>query len=288
MEKERKEKKALVTSRVLFYTVLDKIYVVVFAIYFIIGLVSGLFIRNKTVANVLEYYVLFLVVATLVALLFNWFYKCAIKSMLCITEDEVYKEAYAPLKRSETSIPLSKITSVTTFNFLWIFRSIIIFQYHQLPVIFFTWTNQEFKNKFDELVNGRKEDIKNEFENKNMISFINKKHYKLIGVVIGGVVAMFVLIAIVLSFIDPSKQVAGTYVNGSNEVTLGKDSTCNLSNVDNIKSCTWSYDKNTNIVSVNYTYEIKYLSTAKEYERSLSYTYNNKTLTNGSMVYTRK
>ena len=174
MEKERKQKKALVTSRVLFYTILDKIYVVAFAIYFIVGLVSGLLQKNKSILGVIEYYVLFLVVVTVVALLFNWFYKCAIKTMLCITEDEVYKEAYAPLKRSETSIPLSKITSVTTFNFLWIFRSIIIFQYHQMPVIFFTWNNQEFKDKFDELVNGRKEDIANEFEDKNFISFIDK------------------------------------------------------------------------------------------------------------------
>ena len=127
MEKERKQKKALVTSRVLFYTILDKIYVVAFAIYFIVGLVSGLLQKNKSILGVIEYYVLFLVVATVVALLFNWFYKCAIKTMLCITEDEVYKEAYAPLKRSEMSIPLNKITSVTTFNFFWIFRSIIIF-----------------------------------------------------------------------------------------------------------------------------------------------------------------
>lgn len=288
MEKERKQKKALVTSRVLFYTILDKIYVVAFAIYFIVGLVSGLLQKNKSILGVIEYYVLFLVVATVVALLFNWFYKCAIKTMLCITEDEVYKEAYAPLKRSEISIPLSKITSVTTFNFLWIFRSIIIFQYHQIPVIFFTWNNQEFKDKFDELVNGRKEDIANEFEDKNIISFIDKKHYKLVGAVICGLVAVFVIIGIILSFVDPASKVAGTYINGDVEVKLGKDSTCSLSNIDNVKSCSWSYDETSEVISVKYTYEVKYLTTAKEYERTLTYNYNNKTLTNGSIVYSRK
>ena len=35
MEKDKKQKKALVTSRVLFYTVLDKILFILFSIYFI-------------------------------------------------------------------------------------------------------------------------------------------------------------------------------------------------------------------------------------------------------------
>ena len=132
MEKERKEKEALVSARILFYSVLDKIYLVLFALYFVLGLFQGILVKNRTVGGVLEYYILFLVGAVIAGLLFNWFYKCAIKTMLCITEDEFYKEAYAPLKRSEMSIPLSKVTSVTTFNFFWIFRSIIIFQYYPI------------------------------------------------------------------------------------------------------------------------------------------------------------
>ncbi len=289
MEKERKQKKALVTSRVLFYTVLDKIYVITFAFAFIYGLIFGLVNKNKSLGGVFGYYATFIISMVLLALLLNWVYKCVTKTMLCITEDEVYKEAYAPLKRSEMSIPLNKITSVTTFNFFWIFRSIIIFQYHQLPVVFFTWTNQEFKNKFDELVIKRKEEIVNEYEDKNMISFIDKKLYPIIEAALGGIIVVFVIIAIILSFIDPASKVAGTYTNDSGEIKLGKDKSCSVPGVENMTKCSWTYDDTSNIVTINYSYEVKsYLGTNKETERSLTFTYNDKTLTSGSKVFTKK
>ncbi len=289
MEKERKQKKALVTSRVLFYTVLDKIYVITFAFAFIYGLIFGLVNKNKSLGGVFGYYATFIISMVLLALLLNWVYKCVTKTMLCITEDEVYKEAYAPLKRSEMSIPLNKITSVTTFNFFWIFRSIIIFQYHQLPVVFFTWTNQEFKDKFDELVNKRKEEIVNEFEDKNMISFIDKKLYPIIGAVLGGLVVLFLIIAIIMSFIDPASKVAGTYTSDAGEVKLGKDKSCSVPGVENMTKCSWSYDETSNIVTVNYSYEVKsYYGTARETDRTQTYTYSDKTLSSGSKVYTRK
>ncbi len=288
MEKERKQKKALVTSRVLFYTVLDKIYVVLFALIFVYGLVAGLLKDIKSVGGVIGYYATFIIGMALFGLLLNWIYKCVTKTMLCITEDEVYKEAYAPLKRSEMSIPLNKITSVTTFNFLWIFRSIIIFQYHQLPVVFFTYTNQEFKDKFDELVNNRKEDIVNEFEDKNMISFIDKKHYPIVEAVLGGLLVLFLIIGIIMSFMDPASKVVGTYKNDSGEVKLGKDKSCSVPGVENMTKCSWTYNEDTNIVTVNYSYEVKYLSQTKETDRTLTYTYSDKTLTNGSKVYTKK
>ncbi len=289
MEKEKKQKKALVTSRVLFYTVLDKIYVLLFAFAFIYGLIFGLVSKNKSIIGIFSYYAAFIIVMVLLALFLNWLYKCVSKTMLCITEDEVYKEAYAPLKRSEMSIPLNKITSVTTFNFFWIFRSIIIFQYHQLPVVFFTWTNQEFKNKFDELVIKRKEEIVNEYEDKNMISFIDKKLYPIIEAALGGIIVVFVIIAIILSFIDPASKVAGTYTNDSGEIKLGKDKSCSVPGVENMTKCSWTYDDTSNIVTINYSYEVKsYLGTNKETERSLTFTYNDKTLTSGSKVFTKK
>ena len=289
MEKERKEKEALVTCRVLFYSVLDKIYLVLFAIYFVFGLFNGLFMRLRTVGAVFGYYVGFLVGAAIMGLLMNWFYRCAIKSMLCITEDEVYKESYAPLKRSETSIPLNKITSVTTFNFFWIFRSIIIFQYHQLPVVFFTWNNQEFKDKFDELVNKRKANIKNEFEEKNIISFIDKKHYSIIGAITGGVVLVFVIIAIIMSFTNPSNRVIGTYSEGDKAITLNKDSSCTLTGFEDISNCSWSYDQDLEVVTVKYTYDItsSYLG-KRSYDKTISLNYSKNTLVNGSKTYTKK
>ena len=144
-EKESKKQKALVTSRVLFISVLDKIYLVLLGLIFLGGTIS---IFKGNISSLSYSFwgkvgkeLIFLVILFLIYLLMNWFYKCAVKTMLCLTENEVYKEAYVPFKRAETSIPLNKITSVSTINFFWIFRSIIIHQYHQFPLVFMTWNN---------------------------------------------------------------------------------------------------------------------------------------------------
>lgn len=288
MEKDKKQKKALVTSRVLFYSVLDKILFVLFSIDFIYGLVLGLLKKGKTFTNVLGYYSFFLVGMVILALLLNWIYRCATKTMLCITEDEVYKESYAPLKRSEMSIPLNKITSVTTFNFCWIFRSIIIFQYHQLPVVFFTWNNQEFKDKFDELVDNRKEKISNEFEDKHIISFINKKNYILIASIFGGLLVVFLIIAIILSFVNPASRLVGTYVYDSNEIVLNKDLSCSISYIDDVKKCNWNFDEDNNRVVVNYTQEVRLYSSTKEKDYNMTFDYKDNALNYGSRVYVKK
>ena len=291
MEKERKEKEALVTARVLFYSVLDKIFVVWYAICFVTGLFGGILGKQKTVGGVLGYYVGFIASFAVLALIFNWFYKCATKTMLCITEDEFYKEGYAPLKRSETSIPLNKVTSVTTFNFFWIFRSIIIFQYHQLPVVFFTWKNQELKDKFDELVDNRKVNIKNEFDDKTMISFINKKFYPIIGAVVAGLVVVFAIIAMVLSLVDPSSKVVGVYEDGDNTIRLNKDASCDLSiGSYKVTACSWSYDKDLEEVAIKYTYEVtsSYSNRKNTYDGSLKFNYSKNELTNTSYTYTKR
>ena len=93
-------------------------------------------------------------------LLLNWFYKCAAKTMLCLTKNEVYKEIYIPFKRTESSIPLNKITKVTTHEVFWIFRTIVIHQYGKLPVIFFTWNNQEFKELLNKILQKEVKDLK--------------------------------------------------------------------------------------------------------------------------------
>ena len=91
-----------------------------------------------------------------------------------------------------------------------------------------------------------------------------------------------------MSFMDPAAKVAGTYANDSGEVKLGNDKSCSVPGVENMTKCSWSYDDTSNIVTVNYSYEVKYLSVAKETDRTLTYTYSDKTLTNGSKVYKRK
>ena len=146
MENQTKKIKPIVTSRLLFISALDKIYLVIL----------GLTLLSLTIINFSgrissPYYnfwgrvgieVIILIGLFILYLFLNWFYKCAVKTVLCLTEKQVYKEKYIPFKRTETSIPLNRITKVSTHTAFWIFRVIIIHQYHQFPMFFFPWNHQ--------------------------------------------------------------------------------------------------------------------------------------------------
>jgi len=258
-KKERKTKKALVTCRVLFISALDKIMFVVLALAFISALWAN-FRGNLSSPNYGYWRRVIGVIALLIGgaieyFIMNWFYKCAAKTMLCITEDEVYKEAYIPFKRTEKSIPIKKITSVTTINLFWIFRSVIIFQYHHLPMIFFTWKNQEFKDKFDELVNKRTEEIENEFEDKNILTFLKAGFVKKFFIGLAAVVVLFGILRFFGTVFSPAKKVPGTYANGESKIVIKKDGTCDIASLKaDFTSCTWELNDEGDYVQLEYSY----------------------------------
>lgn len=262
-EKKRNEIKPLITSRVLFISVLDKIYLV-FLIIMFIALSCANFAGDISSIHYgfwakLGKEILIIILTFIIYLLLNWFYKCAVKTVLCLTENEVYKEKYVPLKRSEMSIPLNKITAVSSHKILWIFRFIIIHQYNRFPMIFFTWNNQEFKDKLNELITNDKEKIENKYEDKDLIV---KDNYKYVGYALGVIVAIILLIGVIRFFcfiFSDERKIAGTYLNGTNTIVLNKDGSCDINDiVEKVTKCNWSYQKDNNDIIVDYEYKAGY------------------------------
>ena len=98
--KESKKLKPLVTCRVLFVSVLDKIYLGILLIMLVVATYNNF---NGEIGS-LDYgfftrvwHEVWILVVIFIAYLFlNWLYKCVLKTMLCLTENEVYKEKYVP------------------------------------------------------------------------------------------------------------------------------------------------------------------------------------------------
>lgn len=288
-KKDKKQKQPLVSCRILFISALDKIMFVCLALAFI-GVTWATFRGNfsspsygywKRVFEELGVLVFFIIQYFIL----NWFYKCFAKTMLCITETEVYKEAYVPFKRTEKSIPLKKITSVTTINLFWIFRSVIIFQYHHLPLIFFTWKNQEFKDKFDELVNHRTEEIENEFEDKNILSFLKAGFVKKFLIGLGCLLVFLGIVRLFGMAFSPARKVPGTYVNGDKQIVLNKDGSCDITSLRNTStSCTWELNEDGDAVKAKYEYEF-YTST---FTGEVDFTYEKNLLKYGGIDYNKQ
>ncbi len=258
-EEEKKTKKPLVTSRVLFISVLDKIYLIILILFFIKGTCN---IFNGDIGSLNYHFFLrvgeeliFILITALIYLILNWIYKCAVKTILCVTEKEVYKESYFPFKRTETTVPLEKITKVTTINLFYIFRTVIIHQYQAFPIIFMTWNNQEFKDKVKELITNDKSKIENEYENKNILT---KSMYKYVGYAGVGLAIIILLLGIIRLFnyiTNEEKNIPGTYTSKRYEITINEDGTCKLKNiVNNARNCEWVYNKDTKEVVINYYY----------------------------------
>ncbi len=265
-EKEVKYQKAIVTSRVLFVSVLDKIYLILLGLWFIIGTISnfsgdisslsyGFFRRLKDE-------IIFLIILFIVYLFLNWLYKCVAKTMLCLTKDEVYREHYIPFKRTEDSIPLNKITKVSTVNFLWIFRSIIIHQYHAFPLVFFTWNNKEFKDKLTELLTKRTDKIENEYKDRNIIT---KEMYKIvfyIGIFVVAIITLLGIIRLFAFMFSNERNIAGTYSYEDKEIVLNKNGTCDITKIFNTASdCVWTYDSEDKEIELDYKFQYSIFST---------------------------
>lgn len=292
-EKKEKDAKILVTSRVLFISVLDKIYLVLLAIIFLCSTYAN-FSGNISDINYgfwarVGSEILILIGLFILYLFMNWLYKCASKTMLCVTEHEVYKEAYIPFKDTKLTIPLEKITAVSTIKLFWIFRSVIIHQYGRMPLVFWTWNNSEFKEKVEELIVKDDKKIKNVYESRNLI---NRDKYKIIAYIGVALVAVILLLGIVRFFcytFRAEKKIAGTYAYNEEKVVLNKNGTCEVDDVVNrdVKECNWSYDKDNNEVEVTYTYSY-YSSYNISSKMIFEYDKNAKTISYYGAVYTKE
>lgn len=277
-KKEAKKIKPLVTSRILFISVLDKILLVSLILGFVLATISN-FAGPITSASYGYWGRVFgeigLMIGFAISYFFtNWLYKCYAKTVLCLTEKEVYKEHYVPFKRTETTIPLNKITSVSTVNVFWIFRSLIICQYGRLPLVFFTWNNQEFKDKLNELITTDKEPVENEFKDKNLIDKSMLKYFAYAGIALAAIILFIGVIKFFSFLFGTERRIAGTYANNNREIVLNKDGTCDINSLaNNVTECKWSYSNNE--VVIDYKYQsYSYWSTSYSNEYSNSYTFN--------------
>ncbi len=289
-----KKRKALVTSRILFISALDKIYLVILLLTFVF-LTWGNFAGDVSDLNYgfwarVGTQIVIIIGMVIYYFLLNWFYKCAAKTMICVTENEVYKEEYVPFKRSETSIPLNKITGVSTFNFFWIFRFLIIHQYGKLPIVFPTWTNQIFKDKLNELVTTEKEKVENEFEDKNIIGKDKFKYLKYLGIALVAIIGLIGIVRFFNYVFSAEAKISGTYTYQDKEITLNKDGTCEAYNVidEDTLDCSWTYDKEDSEISVRLEYSeySRYYGYYTDYDYvHMLYDSKNKTLTDNDKVY---
>ena len=289
-----KKMKALVTSRLLFISALDKIYLVILLLTFV-GLTLGNFVGDVSDLNYgfwarVGYEIVIIIMMVIFYLFLNWFYKCAAKTMICLNNNEVYKEEYVPFKRSETSIPLNKITGVTTFNFFWIFRFLIIHQYGKLPIVFPTWTNQVFKDKLNELITSDKEKVENEFEDKNIIGKDKLKFLKYFGIALLGIICLLGVVRFFNYAFSVEGKIAGTYSHNDSEIVLNKDGSCYVGDIvdEDIDVCSWTYDDEDSSISIRYEYSrySYYYGYYNDYDYLfVDYDAKNKTLTYDDEVY---
>lgn len=290
IKKNKKMTKPIVTSRILFVSVLDKILLVSLLL-ILIGNVLSLFKGMP-----FKFFIISIILLVITYFIVNWFYKCAIKTMLCLTSTQVYREIYYPFFRSETSIPLEKITKVDTFDLFWIFRVIVIHQYNHLPLIFWTWNNHEFKDKLDDLIIKNDENIENEFKNRNIISRASIKWLKWVAAGIVTLIIIHYIFTFITSLFSIERRISGTYGYEATSFKLNKDKTCDLSNLKNsddmeVTDCKWTYYDSLNKVEIEYDY--KYKSWGSRWYNSsssmdLEYNKSEKTLIFGNTIYTKK
>lgn len=292
-QKEEKKPEVLVTSRVLFISALDKIYLVILGLIFL-GFTINIFSGNITELNYnfwsrIGNEITLIFIMLILYLIFNWFYKCAVKTILCLTKNEVYKEEYIPFKRTETSIPISKISKVSTVNVFWIFRSIIIHQYHHFPLIFMTWNNQEFKDELSKLITSEKENPENIYENRNIITNSMYKYLAYAGIGLVGIIVLLGIIRFFAYMFNDERSLVGTYKNENESITLLGSGNCELDGiVDDLKSCTWSYDSDDKKVNVYYSYDYTYYYYSSSKSDSMELDYSKNTLKVNGKEYTKK
>ncbi len=290
---ESKKSDALVTCRVLFISALDKIYIGILLLF----LAVITFINFKGDFGALNYNffgrlgkeILYLIGLFILYLFMNYLYKCVSKTMLCLTKNEVYKEKYLPFKRREISIPLNKITGVSTNRVFYIFRSVTIHQYGKLPMIFFTWNNKEFKDKLTELITTEKDGIKNAYKNKNLLTK-DSKLLKIIALALAGVIVLLSIIRFFGYMANTERKISGTYEYGDKKIVLKKDATCDITSLSkfDILSCEWRYDEKKDEIIAAYEYRrtSDYFGDITEYNYfTFKYSKDKKTLTYDGKTY---
>lgn len=287
------EIKTLVECRVLFITLLDKIFILILILTLIITTINNFYGDFSSIGYGFWERVLrelfFIGIMYIVYLFLNWIYKCLLKTMLCVTNEEIYKEIYLPFYKSEKSIPLNKVTSISTHNYFFIFRCVAIHQYNKFPMIFFTWDNKIFKNKVNELLTSRKKDIENIYEDRNIITKDKYKYTFYFSIIIIAIIIIFGIIRLICYIAGEERKIIGSYINEKNKIVLKKDGKCNIDDIiKKVTDCDWTYNKNDKEIIINYEYKSTYFYGKYNDSMKLKYNSNKKTIQYEEVKYKLK
>lgn len=250
--------KPLFTSRLLFISVLDKVFIVVLMLMFLLRM-AVIFEGDVTSLNY-DYFervglsIINIFVMLFVSLICYLIYLCAAKTMLCVTDKQVYCEYYIPFVEGKVSIPLDKITKVETVDVFFIFRSIIIYQYGKLPFVFFTWTNKEFKENLDKKIKVDTKEIENNVEFKEIFS---KKNAKKLGIVAIIYIAVLLIIGVsnLIGIItSDERKLLGTYEIEGASIEFKENGSCKVINIGEKEGFgySWTYDEEEKEIIVEY------------------------------------
>ena len=287
------KREVLVTCRVLFYSIIDKILLLIL----LLGFLGITYINFRGSIFSATYGFWFRVLKEIgiilctgiVSLLFNWIYQCYVKTMLCVTPHSIYRECYFPFFKKETSIPLKHVTNVTTINFLWIFRMVIIFQYHHLPLVFYTWNNEKFKSRVDELL-GNEQNISNGYMNKSLFQRSYIPIIQWIGVILFFILFVLGIVHLFGYLLSPEKQVSGVYLKGNQKITLKVNGKCDLkiSRIKNLKKCTWKIN-NDQTITIRYEFsKSNYYGEEYDTKDTMKVGYKEDVLIYNSIEYNKK
>lgn len=253
-----------VTCRVLFISVLDKILLFIY----IIAFLSISFINFQGDISSIGYNfwlklvdeILIVIIFIVLYYLLNWIYKCANKTILCVTGEQIYRECYFPFKKSYTTLPINKVSSVITLDLFWIFRSVIVLSNNNFPLIFFTWNNQQFKDRVDQLTTGEAKKIRNKYTDKDLINNTQYKKITYLLLVFVGIICILGIVRLFLYFTSDSRKIVGVYSYNDNYINLKKDGKCKVNlGFENVQACSWEYNKDNKEVDINLVVEEKSL-----------------------------
>ena len=253
---ERKD--TSITCRLLFYSVIDKIFLFLLVICFLVfsflnfkgpifSVTYGFWFRVFREIGI----ILFVIIC---GLFLNWIYRCISKTSLVVQYNGIYRECFFPFIKRRTTIPLKHVSSISTITILWIFRAVVIFQYHHLPIVFPTWNHEKFKKRVEELL-GQDVPVMH-YSNKS----IYQRKYNSFTQWFLFVVFSFIIVLGIAHFIgyffSTERSIVGTYLKGNQKIVLNMNGTCNLklTRVKNLKRCKWIIDKNENRVEIQYEY----------------------------------
>ena len=175
--------------------------------------------------------------------------------MLCVENRSIYRECYFPFIQKETSIPLKHVTSVSAIDFLWIFRVLIVFQYHHFPLIFFTWNNHKFKNRVDELL-GNDQNFSNGYQNKSIFQRSYLPIVQWVGIIISFFIVVLGVVHLFGYLLSPEKRISGVYLKGNQKITLKVNGTCDLkiTGIKNLKKCKWVIHDENQTITIRYEF----------------------------------